>query len=94
MTAERCAACRTTRDLAELLRVTETGGLRRSKYVCRPSVDPGCFASIGPRSGEVIELAVWEPPLLPVMPPGSTHTGDLGAWKTAPSLFARNGEIG
>lgn len=56
-----CSACRATRPLAELLRVTETGGLRRSKYICRPNVDVRCFGSIGSRTGEAITPALPEP---------------------------------
>ena len=46
-TTGRCCAGGTVRDLVDLLRVTETGGLHRSRFVCRPDLDtpaPGrCF---------------------------------------------------
>lgn len=63
-----CSACRLIRPHAELLRVTETGGLHRSKFVCRPNVAPGCFGSVGPRDVERIETAIPEAPLLPRPP--------------------------
>jgi len=63
---ERCCACGTTRDLRDLLRVSETGGLHRSKFVCRPNVDGRCFrVMVGRRDLERIETALPEPPLLP-----------------------------
>ena len=102
MTAERCSACRTVRDLAELLRVTETGGLHRSRFVCRPNVDTRCFGSVGPRSGEAITTALPEEPLLPrprierldthssaTRTTGGTTTRVPPSWKTAPPLCAR-----
>jgi len=65
---ERCSACGTVRDLAEMLIVSEVGGLHRSKYICRPNIDGRCLATIGPRAGEAIALAVPEAPLLPRLP--------------------------
>ena len=63
---ERCCACGTTLDLALLLRVSETGGLHRSKFVCRPSVDGRCFRVMVGRSDlERITTALPEEPLLP-----------------------------
>ena len=61
-----CCACGTTRDLHDLLRCSETGGLHRSKFVCRPSVDGRCFrVMVGRRDLERIETALPEQPLLP-----------------------------
>ena len=58
-----CWSCGTPRDLRDLLRCSETGGLHRSRFLCRPSVDGRCFGSVGRRDLETIALA--EPPLLP-----------------------------
>ena len=58
-----CWSCGTPRDLRDLLRCSETGGLGRSRFVCRPSVNGRCFGSVGRRDLETIALAV--PPLLP-----------------------------
>lgn len=65
-----CCACGTTRDLALLLRVSETGGLHRSKFVCRPGHDAPdmgrCFrVMVGRRDLERIETALPEEPFLP-----------------------------
>jgi hypothetical protein len=59
-----CWSCGTPRDLRDLLRCSETGGSRRSRFVCRPSVDGRCFGSVGRRDLERIETALPEPPLL------------------------------
>jgi hypothetical protein len=65
-TVATCCACGTPRDLHDLLRVSETGGLHRSKFVCRPNVDPRCFRiMVGRRDLETITTALPEPPLLP-----------------------------
>ena len=58
-----CWSCGTPRDLRDLLRCSETAGLRRSRFVCRPSVNGRCFGSVDRRDLETIALAV--PPLLP-----------------------------
>ena len=60
-----CWSCGTPRDLRDLLRCSETGGLHRSRFLCRPSVDGRCFGSVGRRDLETIALALPEPPLLP-----------------------------
>jgi hypothetical protein len=51
-----CSACGARRSLSELLEVRHyrTG---RFRYVCRPNVDPRCFASVGPASVERIAAA-------------------------------------
>lgn len=65
-TVATCCACGTTRDLHDLLRCSETGGLHRSKFVCRPSVDGRCFRGmVGRRDLETITTALPEEPLLP-----------------------------
>ena len=69
-TTPTCCACGTPRDLHDLLRVSETGGLHRSKFVCRPGhalADyPYCFRiMVGRRDLERIETALPEQPLLP-----------------------------
>jgi hypothetical protein len=61
----KCAACRSTFDLADLLLVVdrESGA---TIYVCRPRSEARCFRSaVGPAYLETITLAVPEPPLLP-----------------------------
>ena len=60
-----CWSCGTPRDLRDLLRCSETGGSRRSRFVCRPSVDGRCFGSVGRRDLETITTALPEEPLLP-----------------------------
>ena len=61
-----CWSCGTPRDLRDLLRCSETGGLHRSRFLCRPSVDGRCFrVMVGRRDLERIETALPEPPLLP-----------------------------
>ena len=52
-----CAACGALRPLRDLLAVTETGGLHRVRFVCRPSVSGSCFGSVRSRLVERIELA-------------------------------------
>ena len=65
-TVVTCSACGATLDLHDLLRVSETGGLHRSKFVCRPSVDGRCFrVMVGRRDLETITTALPEEPLLP-----------------------------
>jgi hypothetical protein len=61
----KCAACRSTFDLADLLLVVdrESGA---TIYVCRPQSEGRCFRSaVGPAYLETIALAVPEPPPLP-----------------------------
>jgi hypothetical protein len=104
-TVATCCACGTTRDLALLLRVSETGGLHRSKHVCRPghALDgyPYCFREmVGARDLEAIETALPEAPFLPrppsgdPPPPGGRHTIDPSPSKTALTNLTHGGHGG
>ena len=89
-----CCACGTTRDLHDLLRVSETGGLHRSKFVCRPSVDGRCFPDmVGRRDLERIETALPEQPLLPHPLPVLARPAPVVRPASAPAQPFRPGRL-
>lgn len=46
----RCAVCGIVRPLDEMLRTHPRTGPGRTHYVCRPSLDPRCFAAVPSRA--------------------------------------------